>query len=261
MRRIFADILNGAGVDVFAEYHSLHMLVFQRYGFYSDMEECFEWMPFSGTAYNLRDFNERNQFDFEHAEYTEDLDDLLLFCEYVYNFAVRLNVPEDCGTRKASGIVRHINALADKIGYRFVHDGELWILVPRNDKIEAAAEVVPEGAGNDLFRYDYRGYKGDLEGKRTILSSLAATLEPTRAKLSGVAKAFTSDYFYLVNNLNIRHNNIDPADPGKYNDWVAQMPPGELEGWYDTVRDMSAAAFLLLEYLDKKDGIDETKQW
>ena len=167
---------------------------------------------------------------------------------------------EDCGTRKASGIVRHINALADKIGYRFVHDGELWILVPRNDKIEAAAEVAPEGVGNDLFRYDYRGYKGDLEGKRTILSSLAATLEPTRAKLSGVAKAFTSDYFYLVNNLNIRHNNIDPADPGKYNDWVAQMPPGELEGWYDTVRDMSAAAFLLLEYLDKKDGIDETKQ-
>ena len=38
------------------------------------------------------------------------------------------------------------------------------------------------------------------------------------------------------------------------------MSPDELEGWYDAVRDMSAAAFLLLEYLDKKDGIDETKQ-
>lgn len=260
MRRTFADILNGAGVDVSAEYHSLHMLVFQRYGFYSDMEECFEWMPFSGTAYNLRDFNERNQFDFEHAEYTEDLGDLLLFCEYVYNFAVRLNVLEDYGTWKASGIVRHINALADKIGYRLVYDGELWILVPRNDEIEAAAEVAPEGVGNDLFRYDYRGYKGDLGGKRKILASLASALEPRRAELNEAAKALTSDYFYLVNNLNIRHNNIDPADPGRYNDWVAQMSPGELEGWYDTVRDMSAAAFLLLEHLEKKDEIDETKR-
>lgn len=260
MRRTFADILNDAEVDVFAEYHSLHMLVFQRCGFYGDMEECFEWMPFAGTAYNLQDFNERNQFDFENFAYPNDFDDLLLLAEYAYNFAYVMNSDQELRTLNSISVLHRTDALTDKIGYRFVQDRGLWVLVPANEGIEAAAEVAPKAAGNDLFRYDYRGYKGDLEGKRKILAGLASALEPRRADLNKVAKVFMGDYFYLVNNLNIRHNNVDPADPGKYNSWVAQMPSGELEGWYDTVRDMSAAGFLFLEYQGKKEEIDETKR-
>lgn len=260
MRRTFADILSDSKVDFSAEYHSLHMLVFCRYGFYGDMEEYFGWMPFVGTAFNLQDFNKRNQLDFEHMEYPEGFDDLLLFCEYVYNFAIRLVSMVNYSSDRAFDIVQHVNALIGKIGYQFAQDAGLWILVPRNEKIEAAAEVAPDVAGADLFRYDYRGYEGDLDGKRKILTGLVSALEPRRSELNNVAKSFASDYFYLVNNLNIRHNNINPADPKKYNDWVARMAPGELEGWYDIVRDMSAAAFLILEYSDRKDEIDETKQ-
>lgn len=65
MRRTFAEILNSSGVNIAAEYHSLHMLVFERHGFYSEMDDNFDNMPFSGTAYNLRDFNDRNGFHFE----------------------------------------------------------------------------------------------------------------------------------------------------------------------------------------------------
>ena len=215
---------------------------------------------FAGTACNLQDFNERNRLDFEQLEYSNNLDDLLLLCEYVYSFAMELNASPDCDSGRSFEVVRHIKTLADKIGYRFVWDRDLWVLVPMDEKIVAAAEVAPEAVGNDLFRYDYRGYKGDLEGKRRILASLASALEPRRAEMGNTAKVFTSDYFYLVNNLSIRHNNVNPAGSGKYNDWVARMPPDELEGWYDTVRNMSAAAFLLLEYLDTKEKIDETKQ-
>ena len=50
MRRIFADISNDAEVNISAEYHGLHMLVFHRYGFYCDTEGCFDWMPFAGMA-------------------------------------------------------------------------------------------------------------------------------------------------------------------------------------------------------------------
>lgn len=86
MRRTFAEILNSSGVNIAAEYHSLHMLVFERYGFYSVMDHNFDNMPFSGTAYNLRDFNDRNGFHFDEQETSDSLDDLLLFCEYIYNF-------------------------------------------------------------------------------------------------------------------------------------------------------------------------------
>ena len=260
MRRNFCDILSGAGVDIAAEYHSLHMLVYERYGFYGQMADNFHAMPFAGTAYNLNDFNNRYGFHFDELDSICDIDDLLLFCEYVYNFAVCLTCSEECLTGSPHVVCDHIEKLTDKIGYRFAENAGLWVLIPVNEQIEAAAEVAPEATGNDLFRYDYRRYKGDLDSKRTILTNLASTLEPRRAELNKASSAFTSDYFYLVNNFNIRHNNVDPADPGKFKAWVAQMSPDELEDWYDTVRDMSAAAFLLLEYLDKKGKIDEAKQ-
>lgn len=114
---------------------------------------------------------------------------------------------------------------------------------------------MPEALGSDLFCYDYRCYSGDLDSKRKILVSLATSLEPYRAKLSCIAKNFTSDYFYLVNSLNIRHNNVDALDPGKYKELVAKMPDDELEKWYDTVRYMSAAAFLLLDYADRAEAV------
>lgn len=260
MRRTFADILNDVEVYVAAEYRSLRMLVFQRYGFYGDMEGYFYLMPFAGTACSLEDFNERNSFDFEHAECSKDLDDLLLFCEYVYNFAVRLNANHSCYSERSFGVFRHIEKLVDKLGYRFVEDGNLWVLVPANEEIEAAAEVVPPQAGSDLFRYDYRAYRGSLDGKRKILVSLATALEPHRARLVEIAKDFTNDYFYLVNSLNIRHNNVEPADSGRYREFVARMTDAELEGWYDTVRYMSAAAFLLLEYGENIESIKDLKR-
>ena len=117
--------MNDAEVNVAAEYHSLHMLVFQRYGFYSDMEEHFRQMPFAGTAYSLQDFNERNRLDFEQLEHSSNLDDLLLLCEYVYSFAMELNAASDCDSGRSFEVVRHIETLADKIGYRFVQDRDL----------------------------------------------------------------------------------------------------------------------------------------
>lgn len=263
MRRSFADILNGSKVDIAAEYHSLHLLVYERYGFYGDMRDNFELMPFSGTAYNLQDFNNRNGFHFDEQDSSDDLDELLLFCEYVYNFAYVLTTSFQCSSSSCSspiGIIEHLMALADKLGYRFVECEKLWVLVPSNEKIEAAAEVMPEALGSDLFCYDYRCYSGDLDSKRKILVSLATSLEPYRAKLSCIAKNFTSDYFYFVNSLNIRHNNVDALDPGKYKELVAKMPDDELEKWYDTVRYMSAAAFLLLDYADRAEAVQELKR-
>lgn len=260
MRRTFADILNAVGVDVAVEYHSLYMLVYEEGGFYADMEACFQWMPFAGTAYDLDDFNERNHFYFERFEYSDDLNDLLLLTEYAYNFACTMNSDRDLVTKSSLSVARHVNMLVDKIGYRFVSDRGLYVLAPANEAIEAAAEVAPKVIGDDLFRYDYRAYKGDLEGKRKILVGLAAALEPHREELSKIAKDFTSDYFYLVNNFNIRHNNVEPIDSSKYKEFVALMSDEELEGWYDVVRYMSAAAFLLLEYGENVESVKSLKR-
>lgn len=70
MRRSFAAIVRGAGVDIEAEYRSLRSLLFGDYDFCSEMEYGFDSMPFKGTAISLSDFNRRHGFDFENLSAT-----------------------------------------------------------------------------------------------------------------------------------------------------------------------------------------------
>ena len=73
-------------------------------------------------------------------------------------------------------------------------------------------------------------------------------------------KSLEGDLFCLFNNLNIRHNNIDPADPPRYKSVVAKMKPDELERWYDETYQMCLLAFLQLEQLARKDEVQELKK-
>ena len=72
-------------------------------------------------------------------------------------------------------------------------------------------------------------------------------------------KMLEKDLFYLFNNLNIRHNNVEPTDSGKYKPFVAQMKSEELEYWYDETYQMCLLAFLQLEHLERKVGLDKLK--
>lgn len=60
-----------------------------------------------------------------------------------------------------------------------------------------------------------------------------------------------------INNLNIRHNNIDPKDKSQYHKYVDEMDKAELEKWYDEVYQMCLLAFLRLEHADRKPQLDE----
>lgn len=212
MRRSFAAIVRSAGVDVEAEYRSLHAILFGDYDFYSEMEYGFDSMPFKGTAASLDDFNRRHGFDFKSLSATRNEDDLLLLCEYVLSFAIHLtdwNIFERSVT-----VIEHVRAVAEKLMHRFVENEDgLCELVPIDSRILEAAEVAPEDVAVDLVRYDYRGLQGDLKGKRAILSKLCHALEPKRGELKKLAKDLESDLFYIANNFNIRHNNTDPAIP------------------------------------------------
>lgn len=258
MRRNFADILAGAGVDVATEYRSLHGLAYRRYGFYSLVASEFASVPFRGTAINIDDFNDRHGFDFEGCEESADLDYLLDFCEYLLNFAEAM-AGAGRYTEDVAEMAEHLGKLADKLCYEVSERDGMIILVPRDEEVIAAAEVVPDAVGSGLVNYGYRGNEGDLEAKRAVLRGLAAELEPRRETLRDVARGFEGDLFFLLNSLNIRHNNVSPDGGRKYVRPVAEMSLGELEGWYDAVHRMCCAAFLLLDYADRVDQISGLK--
>ena len=85
-------------------------------------------------------------------------------------------------------------------------------------------------------------------------------MEAKRTELAKVDSRFCSDIFYLFNNLNIRHNNVDPSINGKFKQAVADMPPEELEHWYDETYQMCLLAFLELDNLERKEKVEQLKQ-
>ena len=97
---------------------------------------------------------------------------------------------------------------------------------------------------------------GDIEAKKSILLSMGAELEPLRGNMNTKDKDNEDLIFFMLNNMNLRHNNVTEGD-SKYKEGVALMPEEELEGWYDELYQMMLLAFL---QLDNKERIERVKE-
>ena len=89
--------------------------------------------------------------------------------------------------------------------------------------------------------------------------SLGSELEPKRKELQLLDKQLSEDIFFMLNNLNIRHNNRSKKDKSKYKEYVANMSKTRLEKWYDELYQMMLLAFLLLDNIERKKKVSELK--
>lgn len=155
----------------------------------------------------------------------------------------------------------NVTQAIEKIGYMQARQNGLTIFVEKSPAAIAVSEsvLVPKGLSYQLISYNHYSMKGQLEAKKNTLIQLAALLEPKRGDIKMADKMLEKDLFYLFNNLNIRHNNVEPTDSGKYKPFVAQMKSEELEHWYDETYQMCLLAFLQLEHLERKVGLDKLK--
>ena len=88
---------------------------------------------------------------------------------------------------------------------------------------------------------------------------LADQLEARKKELNSLNSSLSSDLFYLLNNMNIRHNNID-SNSTSYKKGVADMPEEELEEWYDRTYDICLYAFMTLDQAERNAKIKELKK-
>ena len=100
---------------------------------------------------------------------------------------------------------------------------------------------------------------GDLEKKKQILRDMGDDLEPKRPKLKEINNGLSSSIFYMLNNLNIRHNNVSKGE-SNYKEYVAKMKPDEIEEWYDELYQMMLLAYLMLDNVDRKKRFDVLKK-
>ena len=228
------------------------------------IEQLFEWNcfpkwkqrgPYLSCAEMKADLNIPNSF-------SNNIDDIIKGLEYYINILrlVSVNFSRNLNISYPPAypmLLKNIDILLEHLNYEeqvFAQD-EKVILVPKNPAATAVAEITDkEHIAFAILKYNHNSLRGDLEGKRQLLLSIANEYEPLLTK---PIDGFT-DYFkkatFLLNNLNLRHNNKSGKDKKQF---VVDMPNKELEKWYDELYQLLLFCVLIKDNVKRKKEIED----
>lgn len=262
-RRPFSEVLANAKIDLSREYERLYFIFNiednDSNSWRDICERFFLQLPFRGTYLSLSEFDECNGFVFELPASDFDINYLINYCEYIYNLIVNINQMRIFSNSRFPDPIEHILGLIEKIGYMIITKNGFSLFVPKSQPAIRVSEMLPSDISYKVIEYNHHSMKGDLERKQATLKLLADQLEARKDELNSINSSLKSDLFFLFNNINIRHNNVDPKS-NSYKKAVADMPDDELEEWYDRTYDMCLYAFMTLEQADNKEKIKALKE-
>ena len=261
MRRNIYDILSDRKIDISVEYNRIYDLFYCKgiangWGKPITIENvvsakfCELNKKLIGRCLSLEDFNNTYKFFFKKQKEDVDIDLLISFSEYVFNFvfAVLPCAPTILGDiSELHSILLHISDCMDEIGYKITEKESFFIIVEKNAAAIAVAEVSDKGLAGDILEYNHHKLKGNLSEKKNILKNMADDIEPQRNRLKQINASFTSDLFQLMNRF-IRHNSVG-------NSYISSISKSELENIYDEIYQMWLLAKMQLEYSEKANYI------
>ncbi|NDO51698.1 hypothetical protein FMM75_20750 [Lachnospiraceae bacterium MD335] len=271
-RRNFSQILEEAQIDIRREYDRLYssfylQKTFDQYGNnWSLSEHCqmnFLNIPFRGTCLTLDDFDDVHNTHFEKVPSQFDLNYLVLFCEYTYNFLIYLNPINIFGNFLVNNphqiYLQQIYKVIEEIGYMYSANKKgITIFVPKSQEAISVSEIIDPELSYKVIEYNHHLLQGNIEGKKAILLLLADKIESKRTELKNINKTMETNIFMLFNNMNIRHDNCSKESP-HYIEYVANMPKKQLEEWYDEIYQLSLLAFLELDNIERNRKISDLK--
>ena len=259
-RRTFADILNSAEFDIKREYSNLYHFFFdgELGSYWNIIDNHFSPEYFWDTSISLSDFDARYGFEFEEypPEVTPDI--FILLCEYEFNllersarFAwARVHGFAEKFERQCALILRVI----ENAHYKAVRTSKgFTIFVEMDAAADAVAEVLPDPLSWEQLTYGHRSLKGNIEGKKRILLSLGDWLEPRREQLKQANSKLCSFVFDCLNNLDLRHNNLEEGR--HYNAAFAALSKEEREDVYDDVYQLLLIAVLEVDSSSRLDRL------
>ncbi len=197
-------------------------------------------------------------------------DELFKLIEIVYNFwYIAFNYRYATTTFSENGerkkrfflLKENLDECLSQYNYKGEYFPDLEQLIVVEDKPEATAvaEIVDKEVSRKVLRYNHFTLKGDLKAKKEILVALGSELESKRKQLHGIDSSLESDIFYMLNNMDLRHNNR--AHESKYyKKAVEEMDEGALENWYDELYQMILLAYLRMEQEDRAVKVKELKK-
>lgn len=154
-----------------------------------------------------------------------DVNSILDYLEYAINILVLVNRVNDSEVKfklkedAYEAALKNIKNILNELNYEahFIDKNSCILLVEKNPAATAVAEIVDENIADDVIQYNHYLLKGDIETKKKILNVLGTKLEPQRTIISSLNSKLETNIFFMLNNLNIRHNNCDDNDKGNIN--------------------------------------------
>ena len=232
------------------------------------------------VEHNFRDWEKRNnytsfseireQVGFPIKIYNEGysfrcsvgMEDYFLYCEMLQNILIGLNgLSMPPKMRKGIEYIAKTSiATIEKAGFEFKKIDTKWMIIEKNAIAVEVADIVPELA-DAVIEYNHYLLRGDLKRKKELLKKIADAVEPKRRMLNTINKSATDDFFWMVNKMNIRHNNCDPLDKNNYFKEFDELASEEQEMWYDKIYDQALMLFVLLEYQKRNLEIQRFKKF
>jgi hypothetical protein len=199
----------------------------------------------------------------QHAASTTQL---LLFCELLLAIKTQAETirvdriaARDSYETQMMAITENINQIVESISHKIIKTGNGLIIVEENEKALIAATKVDEFSLADMIlSYNHHSLQGNAIKKKELLRTLANEIEPLRKGLeSSYYKQIASDLGFLLNNLDIRHNNrASNTTKSVY----GSIPNKELEAWYDKTYELIITALSLKDTVPIFDDIKNLKK-
>ena len=187
----------------------------------------------------------------------------LIYFELIYNLAQEVkrkyvDVPRKIVLKEENlfKIIENIESIVDELGYNIQKNNDVYQIIEK-DIIAVAVAEKNSNISEKVISYRRFSLKGDLETKKEIILKLAEKIEPLRSKFKSTSyNMLMDDVQMLLNNLNLRHNNLEGVNK---KDYLISMNDNELEKWYDRTYDMILGIIIVNDYLDSKESLSELK--
>lgn len=234
----------------------------------------FDKFPFPG---NYLDYDEYYySFSFPVSIRDKDIYVFLNFCEFLLNFVGNTKCLEkyiEYSTQTIFRIFRSrceklrqkITETLDCLGYEILIDPEynLFYCVEKNASARKAATIDfvknEPSASYKIIEYNRTGLKGDVSRKKEILLTFCNIFESKSSELEKINSTLEDNLSFLINNLNIRHNNSDDGSSSK-KEFVSRLSPAQMEEIYDMIYDLFLQAFISLDNRKHNNLIQDLKK-
>lgn len=259
-------------IDLQKEYEKIESLVLQSVGFgmasiEDDIERYFKNWKYKANYLSFDEIREQLEFSYGfNGSFVvpygsiDNINDFFDYCEMIINMIYI--IPE--GKRLShvdniNEIKRLVNYDLNSLNYEIRKIDDKYLIIQKDASVSEVVDIVEDSLAKIILEYNHYLLKGDLERKKAILLKIVHVLESKMQDIKGINYQLHSDYSYLINNFNIRHNNCDISNTKNYNDVFVKMSDQEKEEWYDEIYQMGLLIFLLLENKERATKIANIK--